>query len=168
MGAKAACEKAVAVRHLEDVLLGGAVGGEASGYALGPVGKVITGVSGYDRLAGGTAGSVETDYVLERGGKCAKRIIVAQVLLLHKRQLADVVDRFDVAGLHPRFVHTLAIELNVVVSVLDDLDQPFALELAQLGAVHCLDSWVIKHCFTDCAPLGRDLFLLYGQERYGG
>ena len=64
---------------------------------------------------------MESHDVLHGSGKSAGRVVVAKVLLCHKRQLADVCYALYILGFHSSLVHALAIECYVVVCVLYNL-----------------------------------------------
>ena len=155
VGAEAAGEQAVAVGDLEDVPGSDADGGHGAGEGLGPVVQVVLGVSDQRGLPGGTGGDVVPHDLVLRNGEELVRVVVAQVLLVHERELADVRQTGDVVRVDLVLDHAVVVELVEGIEVVDQLFELAVLELLELLHGHAFDSGVPVHV----RPLG-----LYGLD----
>ena len=136
MDAEAACEKSVAVGDAEHVVTGDAISGEATCHTFAPYLDILAGITDDGRVAGGSRGCMETDDFAHRGRLQTGGIIVPEVLLGSERELDDIVDGGDVLRGEVHLLQLVTIERDVVVNIVHDLVQAFALELAHLLAGH--------------------------------
>jgi hypothetical protein len=138
MQAETAREQAVTVSHLDDVVRSAAAGRQAARHHFRPDLHVVRGIAGDDGLAGGAGGAMDADDVPLGSGQQPEGILVPQVRLLGKWQIADIVYRFDVAGLNPDGVPARPVEGDVLVHALHGAAEPLPLELGTLVAAHTL------------------------------
>ncbi len=133
MGPEPAGKQAVAVGHVHDVTRSGAGGAHGTGHAVGPHGDVVGGVAHHRRLAGGTGRGVDAHELFARHREHAKGIVAAQVVLGGEREVAEIVEPLEVAGVDALGVEGLAVMRHVVVGV---PQRPFqALKLQRLDFV---------------------------------
>ena len=90
MRTETACEEAVAVTYLNDIVFRRTTADEGAGHGFGPDVNVILGVADDGRLAGCSAGGVDSDDVLLGNGEEPKGIVVAEVGLDGRRKLGEV------------------------------------------------------------------------------
>ncbi|MCY1302963.1 hypothetical protein D9M70_526490 [compost metagenome] len=154
MGAEAAGEQPVAVGHMHLVALAAAGGADRAGDHAGPGVDVVLGVGDHRGFAGGAAGGVQADDLALRHGEHAERVVVAQVALAGERELAEIVQRFQVVGVHAGLGEALPVQRHIVVGMLQAPAQAFQLVLAQLvdaGGFHRVEQGGIGnhvHGFT--------------------
>jgi len=134
--AEPAGEESVAVGDLDHVLVGEAAAGEGAFHHLHPDFEVFPGVADHDRLAGGSARSVEADHLGHGNGEQPERIGVPQIGLDRKRQFREVGQCFKIVGREIALLHAAAKEGDVGISVAYDLPQTFELEFAQIVRLH--------------------------------
>ena len=77
VSAKTSGEQAVAVAHLEDVILSSTICCEGTTDGLGPHGEVFASVQDDNRLAGGTRRGVYTHNLAHGHGGKAKWVVIA-------------------------------------------------------------------------------------------
>ena len=130
--AEAAGEQAVAVGDVHDVAGAAAGGADRARHQVGPGVDVVLRVAHDRRLAGGARRRVDARHLLARHREHAERVVVAQVLLDGERELRQVGERLQVAGMHALGVERLAVVRHVVVGVLQRPLQ--ALQLQRLRA----------------------------------
>ena len=88
---------------------------------------------------------MDAGHVLLGYGEQAERIGVAHVLLDDEREGSQIVQRFEVARFDARLFKRRAIELDVVVGVLNRPLHPLELELPELFCRHGFDIWLEIH-----------------------
>ena len=86
-------------------------------------------------------------YLTHRNGSQTEGIVVSQVELVREWQFHDVVNVLDVARLNAQFLKFPAIEGSVVINIVCHLPESDALHLAQLLAVHTLNTRIPNHLF---------------------
>ena len=129
MRAETAGEESVAVGDLHDVVARDTVHGQAARRAVRPDVEVALGLRDADRLAGRARGAVEAVDLAHRRGSEAIGVLVAEIRLLHERELGEVLERHEVAGLYAFLVAAAAEQRHALVLVGD--------ELLKLGELHC-------------------------------
>ena len=161
VGSQSAGEQPVAVAHGERVVAGDAVGRQTAGHALAPHADVLAGVAYDGGVARGAAAGVDADDFALRGSLQAEGVVVAQVLLRGEGQLADILDGLYVVGADVQLLQLMAIEGHVVVDVLHDFVQAFALERAHLVAAHTFFVRVPDHSSFVLSCLSGRLFVIF-------
>ena len=73
------------------------------------------------------------------------RVVVAQVLLVHEGQLADVLQAVDVIRVHSLLHHAVVVEPVEGVQLVDQLFQFAVLKLLELLGGHAFDSRIPVH-----------------------
>jgi hypothetical protein len=119
---------------MDDVIPRTARGGQRAGRALGPDVDVVGGVADHRLLPCRAGGGVDAHQLALRHSEEAERVIVPQIRLEGKGQLADVVDRMDIAGQQAHLVEFLLIEGDVFVGGAHHLQQPRRLDGVQIVA----------------------------------
>ena len=136
MRAEAAGEEPVAVGDLHDVVLRDSVHRHAARDAVRPDRDVLGRLGYADGLSGRARRAVEAVDLRHGRRSEPKRVLVAQVRLLHERELREVRERHEVARLDALFVAAAAEERDVLVFVGDEVLQFRELQLAQLVYGH--------------------------------
>jgi len=131
---RAAGEEAVTVRDVHDVVLGAAYRGDRARAAVVPGVDVMLCIEGDDALAGRSARGLDAHALGERFAEQAVWVGLAQVVFADEWQFVEVVQTFDVLGLHSVFVHFSAVVGRVLIGVLDCLYKSFALPFFDLFA----------------------------------
>ena len=145
VGAEAAGEEAVAIRHGEGVAAPHAISGEGPRHAFRPYLQVAPGVAHDGGIARGARRGMHAHYLRRRCGLQAVGIVVAQVLLGGEGQFCDVVDRMDVGRGDVHGLHLLTVEGHVAVHQSHQFLQPLALQMVHLVAAHALLVLVPNH-----------------------
>ena len=145
MKAGASREQTVDISHGKDVVAGDAVSCQAAGHTLAPYADILAGIAYNSGIASSAAGSVNTDNLTLRSGLQTEGIVIAQVFLRSERKLADVLNGLDVCRTDVQLLQFMTVEGDVVVNVLHNLAQPFALQSAHLVAAHALFIWIPNH-----------------------
>ena len=135
MRAEAAREEAVAVADLDDVVFRRAAADEGAGHGLRPDFDVLFRVADDGRLAGCSAGGMDSDDVLLRDGEEAEGIVVAKVGLDGCRKLCEIRERDEIARLDAFFVKSLVVELDILIESCDGVLQAGQLDLLQSLAI---------------------------------
>ena len=146
---RAACEQAVAVGHLDDVLFGPAGRHYGPGAAVFPQIHVVLRIVSYDSLSGGAGGGLDAYAVLEGHRKHSVRIGLPKVVLGDERELLDVVQGLNVLGLYALLVHQRPVVRDVFVYVLYLFFELFLLERTYLLPGHSLDLFLIIPFFHE-------------------
>ena len=139
MSSETAREQSVAVGNVDEIIFGASGCGKRACNAFVPHFNVVLCVANDDLLTGRAAGSVQTDNVGQGNCKHSVRIGVSQILFHCKRELFEIVNGFDVVGRNTGGIHSLAIDLHVVVYVTNDLDQSLGLKRFHFGKRHCFN-----------------------------
>ena len=84
------------------------------------------------------------DFTL-RGRLQAERIVVPEILLGGEGKLHDIIDGADVIGGEVHFLQLMAVERDVVIHILHNLVEAFALERAHFIAAHALFVGIPDH-----------------------
>ena len=129
---RAAGEQAVAVGHLDHVLVRGPGGHEGPGAAVLPQVDVVLGVEGHHPLARGAGGGVDADAVLHGLAHKAVGVSVPQVSLAEEGELGEVRDALDVVGGHALLLHLLPVVGHVLIDPADLVHQTIALPSGDL------------------------------------
>ena len=64
-----------------------------------------------------------------------------------KRQFYNIINTINVIGSNPHFLHLLSIERRVVINVIYNFLESYALNLAKTFAVHTLNALIPNHVF---------------------
>ena len=64
-----------------------------------------------------------------------------------KRQFHDIVNRIDIIRSNTHFLHFLPIKRRVVINVIHNFLESYALNLAKTFAVHTLNALIPNHVF---------------------
>ena len=167
VGAESAGEQAVTIADGEGVVAGDAVGRQTAGHALAPHANVLAGVAHDGGVTRSTAAGMDADDLALRSGLQAKGIVVAQVFLRGEGQLVDVLDGLDVVRPDVQLLQLVTIERNVVVDVLHNFVQAFALERAHLVAAHAFFVRIPNHNYvSSCVMFIRSFRLLAAKLHY--
>ena len=151
--AQAAREQAVAVGHGEDVVARDAVGCQAARHALAPHADILARVAHDGGVTRGAAAGVHADDLALRRCLQAEGVVIAQVLFGGEGQLLDVLDGLYVIGADVQLLQLVAVEGHIMIHILHDLVETFALERAHLVAAHAFLVRVPNHvCF--CVEIG--------------
>ena len=159
VGTESAGEESVSVGHLHGVVGTDPDGGEGPGEGLGPVVQVVLGVSHEGGLPGGSRGHVVPDDLVVRDGEHLRRVVVAQVLLVHERELGDVLQAGDVVGMDLVLDHPVVVELVEGVEVVDELLELTVLEGFELLLGHAFDLRVPVHGHPHCYAAAYEVHL---------
>ena len=62
-----------------------------------------------------------------------------------KRQFYNIIDTIDIIGGYSHFLHLLSIERSVVIDVIYNFLESYALNLAKTFAVHTLNGLIPNH-----------------------
>ncbi|OPZ23689.1 MAG: hypothetical protein BWZ02_03127 [Lentisphaerae bacterium ADurb.BinA184] len=124
-------EQPVPVGVLQDVAAPQPAGRKAARHHRAPHVNVLLRVAHDGRLAGGAAGHVQPHHLAERHREQAEGVVGTQVVLDHKGQVPQVVQRTHVVGLQPTFVHAPMEQRHTVVGQPDRRLQALQLQLAQ-------------------------------------
>ena len=143
--AQTAREEAIAISDGEDVVAGNAVGRQTAGHTLAPHTDVLAGVTYDGRITRGTGRGVYADDFALRGSLQTEGVVVAQVLLGGEGQLLDILDGLDVVRADVQLLEFITIERHIVVDILHDFVQSFALERAHLVAAHAFFIRIPNH-----------------------
>ena len=131
MEAQAAGEQAIAIAHMDKVLMGAAGAHNGTGSAAGPDVQVVLGIGHHRLLASGAGGSMDPGQVVPGDGNQAKGVGIPQVLLGGEGQLGQIVDGLDVLGLEADLVEPLFVQGHIFIAALDHVPQPLGLGLPQ-------------------------------------
>ena len=80
-----------------------------------------------------------------------------------KRQFYNIIDTIDLIGGYSHFLHLLSIERSVVIDVIYNFLESYALNLAKTFAVHTLNALIPNHYvsgITSCMNLFFDINML--------
>ena len=105
--ARTACEKAVAVTDLHNIISGGSCRRQGSCTASLPHIDIILCIAGNDPPAGRTARGMNADAVRKRNSKESVGILSAEILLAQERQLVKILYALNILRLGNRFVDAL-------------------------------------------------------------
>ena len=114
----------------------------------------MTVVTDDDRLARGARRGVQLDNLFKRKGEHSVRECLAQGAFVRKRQLANILERFDVAGLHAHLVHLVAIPLDALVGPCNLRDELLQLNSADALAGAALNIRVVDGQLIELARSG--------------
>ena len=145
MQAEAAGEQPVAVGDLQDVVGRSAAAGQRPRDGFGPEIDVLARVADDRRLAGGAGRGVNANDVAQGNGEKAEGICVAEVVFDRKREFPDVVEGPNVLRLHAMRIEFFPVERDILVRAPNRVLQTFALEAAQLIALHALEFFAVDH-----------------------
>ena len=145
MGTQTACEQAIAVAHVADVVLAAVGILDAAGEAVAPNVDVMLGVAAHGGDAGGAGGHVNLAHVLHGHGEHAVGVVVAQVLLGGEGGLLQVGQRLHRVGVEACLVKEVLVERNVLVDVDDGLLQALELNLLNLLVGHMQNLVLLTH-----------------------
>ena len=137
--AQAACEEAVAVGDVDHVAGPAAGGADRARDQVGPGIDVVQRVADDRGLAGRSGRGVDARDTLARHGEHAERVVVAQVGLDRERELGQVGELFQVAGMDALGVERAPVVGDVVVGVPDAPLHALELQRAQLVDAGALD-----------------------------
>ncbi|MPM33868.1 hypothetical protein SDC9_80449 [bioreactor metagenome] len=138
VGAQTAGEEPVAVRVVDEVAGPDAGDPEAPGRDGAPHLQILLGVGDDSRLSGGARGSVDPPDLVHRHGQRPERIVGPEELLVGEREVSDVLEFPQIAGVHASGVVQVAVGLDVVVRVVQRPLQTAELQRADLLAAHPL------------------------------
>ena len=138
MKSQSAGEQTITKRVVDDIFPSRARGGVESRHQLCPDVEVFGSVRTNRWLAGCAARRVKSHEFFDGDDHHPKWIMVAQILFGRERKFANVLKRFDVAGLDAAFVKRFFVKRNLVVNAFDGLLQPLELQFFQLVARHGL------------------------------
>ena len=82
-----------------------------------------------------------------RNGLESEGVLITQVVLGGEGKLHDVIDGSDLLRRYAHAIHLLTIERYILVAVLYNFLQAFALQLAHGFAIHTLHFGVVNHVF---------------------
>ena len=145
MGAQTACEQAVTVAHVADVVLAAVGVLDAAGKAVAPDVDVMLGVAAHRGNAGGAGGHVNLAHVLHGHGEHAVGVVVAQVLLGGEGGLLQIGQRLHRVGVEACLVKEVLVKRNVLVDVDDSLPQALELDLLNLLVGHMQNLVLLTH-----------------------
>ena len=134
--AHAAGEQAVSIRHLHDIVRRGVGRADRARHHFRPILQIVPRVARQNRLARRSRRPLQTHDFPARHGKQPGGIFVAQIRLLHKGQILQIVQRANVFRLNALFVHAAAIQRHIVVFAAHDVLQALQLKRAQLLSRH--------------------------------
>ena len=137
--AQPAGEEAVAVGDVDDVAGAAARGADRARHHGRPRVDVLGRVADDGRLAGRARRRVDAHDLLARHGEHPERIVVAQIALGRERELREVRERLQVAGLDAGRVELPPVVRDVVVGVRERPLEPLELQRRQLVAARGLD-----------------------------
>ena len=132
MGTQAAGEQAVAVGDLHGGVLIAIADGKTARKALAPMLQVVFRGTDDRCLAGGAGRGMQSGHLGARHGEQAVRVVVAHVLLKDKRELRDVLERFQIARFDAGVLEALLIERDVVIRILHAPLHALELQIEQL------------------------------------
>ena len=132
MGAQAAGEQTVAVGDLHGGVFVAIADGKAARKALAPMLQIVFGAPDDRGLTGGAGRRMQTDNLGSRHSEQSIRIVIAHVLLEDKRELRDVLERFQIARFDAGVLEALLIERDVVIRILHAPLHALELQIAQL------------------------------------
>ena len=155
MRAEAASEKPVAVGHVDDVAARGPGCGKGTGHHRGPVADVALGVAGDGGFARGAGGGVDAHDVVLGHGEQAEGVVVAQVLLLGKGQVAHVGQAPDVGGSDAALVEGLPVEGDVSVHPFAQRLEAFELQCLELFPGQGFDVHIENHAASSRDGVAR-------------
>ena len=136
-----ACEKAVAIADLHDIISGGSCSRQSPCTASLPHIDIILCITGNNAPAGRTAGGMNTDAVRERHGKESVGILPAKVLLAQERQFVKILYSFNILGLYSLFIHLLSVIGNRFVDTLHGFDKTLILPRSNLLPGSAFNLW---------------------------
>src|SRR3990172_8542851 len=136
MKAQPAGEQTVAISIVSDIVGGDPRTGNGARHHLSPQLQVLMSVTAHRGFSGSPAGGMYPDDILKRDGIGTKGIDIAQVLLGGEWQLRQVFYAVDVFRLDAAVIALFSKVRQAVVSVFDDLAQPFRLELFKIFTRH--------------------------------
>ena len=136
---QSAGEQAIAVGHVDEVVPRRTGGRQGPGRPLCPHLDVVLGIAHHRLLARGAGGGVDAHQLPGRHREQAVGIIVPQVGLDGKGQLADVVDGMDVPGLQAHLVEFPAVEGDVLIGIVYHPDQARGLQGMEIVPGRALD-----------------------------
>ena len=154
VGAETAGEEAVTIGNGEDVVPADAVGGQAAGHAFAPDADILARVTHDGGVARRAGRGVDADDFALGSGLEAEGIVVPEVLLGREGEFHDVVDGPDVIRREVHLLELVAVEGDVVIDVLHDLVEAFALERAPFVAAHAFFVGVPDHIVCQFVPMG--------------
>src|SRR5574343_1369809 len=114
---QAAGEHAVAVGDMNHVAGPATCGADRAGNDVGPVVDILLGVADNHRLASRSRRGVQAGQLGTRHGEQAEGVVVAQIQLGHKRELAEVGQALQVVRMHALGLALGAVGRDVVVGV---------------------------------------------------
>ena len=147
MCAQTARKETIAVSYRENVVAGNTIGRQTARHALAPHTDVLAGVTDDGRITRRTRRSVYADNLALRGSLQTEGVVVAQVLLGGEGQLLDVLDGLDIVRTDIQLLEFITIERHIVVDILHNFVQSFALERAHLVATHAFFIRIPNHSF---------------------
>ena len=135
----AAGKETVAVRDLADALIAAAGSNDRAGTAVFPQIDIGLRIKSYNTLAGGTAGGLDANAILEGCAHQAVGIGFAKVSLAQKRQLVQIFGTLDIIGRQALLFHLLTVIGYVFPDMPDLRYETLILESFQLLTGHGLD-----------------------------
>ena len=134
--AKTAREEAVTITYLNDIVFRRTAADEGAGHGFSPDVDILFRIADDSRLAGRSAGGMDTDDVLLRDGEEAEGIVVAKIGLDGRRKLCKIRERDEIARLDTFLVKGLVIERDILIESCDGVLQAGQLDLFEGFAIH--------------------------------
>ena len=160
MNTHTAREKSVAVGDVDVVRGRCARSGKSSCHALRPAVYIASRVADNSLLSGRSGRGVNSDKLISRHGKKSERIVISEILLYCKGQLADIVYRVDIFRLESYFVKLCLIKRDIFIASFYGFYQSCALYCVQIIARRCLNFRAEILCHRIISPFADRLPLM--------
>src|SRR5690554_3863413 len=136
MYAQTTGKQTIAIGNLNKIIFAGTRRSQRARHHLRPNADIGSGIAHHRRFSGGTRRSMHPNDLTHGHRKQTKRIIVAQILLHRKRQLAQIVYRLYMFGPQALTLHLLPIVRHIIVHTLHRITQTLTLYLTHILPRH--------------------------------